>query len=389
MIYVHSLGRAARYYSEQTALFIDSTPITFRELDSRVARIAGGLIKHGLRPGDRLAALLPNGSDFIQLVYACGRIGLIIVPINTESSAAEIDRVLNDSTPRGLVQHPASAEPSTKVPWQLVLDGKPLDIGNGLPPEVFYNPEAILAMIYTSGTRGDAKGVMLTHANVFSNVNNLNYWMHYRENGIYLHAAPMFHIADFPALFGAAAAGSSQLSLSHFSPGEFCEAVEKERVTHTVLASRMFEMLAEFSDVKRFNLSSLEVIAYDGSPIAPARVRTIKKLFPNVKLVQVYGLTETGFLTGLQDHEHTIPSLARSCGRPSPGIDVQVMDKSGVPVAFGQRGELVARGPNVMLGYWNRPDNTARSFRNGFFRTGDIGYQDEAGFFYIVGRAGG
>lgn len=389
MIYVHSLGRAARYHSEQTALFIEGTPITFRELDSRVARIAGGLIKHGLRQGDRLAVLLPNGPDFIQLVYACSRLGLIIVPINTESSAAEIDRVLNDSTPRGLVQHPAAARLGTKVPWQLVLDGKRLNIGNGLPPEIFYNPEAILAMIYTSGTRGDAKGVMLTHANVFSNVNNLNYWMHYRENGIYLHAAPMFHIADFPTLFGAAAVGSSQLSLSHFSPSEFCEAVEKERVTHTVLAPRMFEMLAEFSDVKRFNLSSLEVIAYDGSPIAPARFRTIKKLFPNVKLVQVYGLTETGFLTGLQDHEHTIPSLARSCGRPSPGIDVQVMDKSGVPVAFGQRGELVARGPNVMLGYWNRPDNTASSFRNGFFRTGDIGYQDEAGFFYIVGRAGG
>jgi long-chain acyl-CoA synthetase len=108
-------------------------------------------------------------------------------------------------------------------------------------------------------------------------------------------------------------------------------------------------------------------------------------LFPNLKLVQVYGLSETGFLTGLQDQEHTYDRLL-SCGRPCPGIDVQVVNESGEQVEAGRHGELVARGANVMRGYWNSPEETAPAFRNGLFRTGDVGYQDAAGYFYILDR---
>ena len=164
-----------------------------------------------------------------------------------------------------------------------------------------------------------------------------------------------------------------------------CAAVQKERVNYTVLVPTMINLLTQFADVKCYDLSSLEVLAYGGSPMAPDLIRRTRELLPHVKLVQVYGLSETGFLTGLQDHEHTGDRLV-SCGRPCPGIDVQVADESGKQVETGRHRELVARGANVMRGYWNDNEDTEAPFRDGFFRTGDIGYQDADGYCYILDR---
>jgi len=266
-----------------------------------------------------------------------------------------------------------------------MIDQEPLDGPTDTPPAAYYDPDAILALIYTSGTTGQPKGVMLTHTNVLSNVHNFNYWMRYREGAVYLHAAPIFHIADFPAMFAAPAFGGCQVALPRFTPATFCEAVEKHQINYTVLVPTMINLLTQFAEAKHRDLSSLEVLAYGGSPMAPELIRRTRDLLPNVKLVQVYGLSETGYLTGLQDQEHTDGRLT-SCGRPGPGIEVQVADESGKEVQAGQRGELVARGANVMRGYWNDPEDTAAAFRNGFFRTGDIGYHDAAGYFYILDR---
>jgi long-chain acyl-CoA synthetase len=387
MIYVHSLGRAVRYYGEQTALSIGGKRLTFRELHNRVERIAAALSRRGLRTGDRLAVLLPNGLEYIELVYACSLLGVIVVPLNARYSSREIDRVLKDASPRGLVRHSGSAPTRANLAWQLALDKEPLDAPNGLCPEVYYCPEAILAIIYTSGTTGEAKGVMLTHTNVLSNVYCLNYWMGYRQGGVYLHAASIFNGADFPAIFAAPAFGALQVAVPVFSPRTFCEAVEKERITQTVLVPAMINMLTDFADATRFDLSSLEVLAYGGSPMPVELYQRTRRMLPGVKLVQVYGMPEAGFLTGLEAKEDTIGQRLTSYGRSCPGIDVQVVDSSsGRPAEPGQPGEIVARGANVMLGYWNHPDCTAQAFRNNFFRTGDIGYQDTAGYLFIVDR---
>jgi len=385
MIYVHSLGRASRYYSQRKALVPHGTCLNFTELEHRVAEIAAGLSRQGFGVGDRLAFLLPNGPEYIELVYACSRLGVIAVPLNTRLSAVEIDQVLVDANPRGIVRHSALPVPTTPIPWVRVLDQEPWEPADDSPPEVHYDPEAILALIYTSGTTGRPKGVMVSHANVMADVHNFNYWMRYREGGVYLHAAPIFHIADFPAMFAAPAFGACQVTIPKFSPQIFCETVERERVTHTVLVPTMINLLTQFPDLRKFDLSSLEVLAYGGSPMAPELIRRIRELLPNLKLVQVYGLSETGFLTGLQDQEHTEDRLL-SCGRPCPGVDVQVADELGKQVANGHHGELVARGANVMRGYWNNREETGVAFRDGLFRTGDIGYQDAAGYFYILDR---
>ncbi len=385
MIYIHSLGRASRYYRERTALVINGGSLTFRELHERVKGIAASLRRYGFAPGDRLALLLPNGPEYIELVYACSWLGVTAVPINTRLSSAEIDRILADANPHGLVRHSSLPTPTVQLPWQLVLDEKPLDVRNESCPDPIYDPEAILALIYTSGTTGRPKGVMVTHANILANVDHFNYWMRYREDGVYLHAAPIFHIADFPAMFAAPAFGACQVTIPKFSPQGFCEMVERGRVTHTVLVPTMINLLTQYLGAKTHDMRSLEMLAYGGSPMAPELIHQTRELLPNVKLVQVYGLSETGFLTGLQDQEHTEDRLL-SCGRPCPGIELQVVDGAGKEVDPGSHGELVARGANVMRGYWNKPEETANAFRDGFFRTGDAGYQDAMGYFYVSDR---
>jgi long-chain acyl-CoA synthetase len=147
----------------------------------------------------------------------------------------------------------------------------------------------------------------------------------------------------------------------------------------------MLNLLVQFSELEKYDLSSLERMAYGGSPVAPELIHRLRKVLPNLKLIQGYGLSETGFLTGLKDHEH-IEDRLLSCGRTCPGVDLRVVDESGKELEAGGHGELVVRGADVMRGYWNNPEETKPAFRDGFFRTGDIGYRDASGYFYILDR---
>lgn len=398
MIYTHSVGRALQYFPQHTALLREGRSVTFLELDVRVRKIAAALRRRGFLSGDRLAFLLPNGPEYIEAIFACSLLGVIAVPINTRYAVAEIDRLIEDASPRGLIRHSRFPAPTIKLEWEHMIDLEPLDEDEeGLFTGEFYDPAAILVLLYTSGTTGAPKGAALTHANIFSNIHDLNYWLDYREKAAFLHAAPMFHIADFPAIFAAPVFGAAQMTLERFDAPSFCNSVQTYGVTHTVLVPSMINTLCQFQELASFNLDSLDVLAYGGSPIAPALVREVRRTLPKVKLLQVYGLSEAGFLTGLTDAEHTEDKL-QSCGRPSPGTDLRVVDAVGKPVVSGELGNLVARGPGIMLGYWHdieedllgdesSVNETTEALHDGFFHTGDIGRQDKDGFFFIVDRA--
>jgi len=385
MIHTHSLGRAARYYRDRPALIANGKGSTFRELHDRVGRIAASLMRLGFETGDRLAILLPNGPEYIELVYACAWLGVIAVPLNTRLSATEIDHILADASPRGLIRHSSMPVPKGPLPWQLVLDAEPFDLRNDSFPDPVYDPEAVLAFIYTSGTTGCPKGAVLTHSAILATVHNLNYWMRHREGGVYLHSAPMFHIVDFPMIFAAPAFGTCQVTIPKFSPQCFCETVERERVQKTILVPTMINLLTQYPELGKHNLATLEGLAYGGSPMAPELIHRMRQLLPNVQLLQLYGLTETGVLTGLGNDEHTETRLT-SCGRTCPGVDLRIVDEAGKELDAGEQGELVTRGENVMRGYWNNPEETAHAFRDRMFRTGDIGYRDADGYFYILDR---
>ncbi len=239
MIHTHSLGWAARYWPERTAFASGGRRSTFGELHDRVGIIVAALSRDGFVAGDRLAILLPNESEYIELVYACAWLGVIAVPLNTRLSTTEIDHVLADASPRGLIRHSSLPVPTVQLSWQLVLDEQPWDLRDDSPPDSIYDPEAILALVYTSGTTGRPKGVVVSHANILANIHNLNYWMPHPEGGVHLHAAPIFHIMDLPFIFAAPAVGFCQVTIPKFSPQSFCETVERERVSHTVLVPTM------------------------------------------------------------------------------------------------------------------------------------------------------
>jgi long-chain acyl-CoA synthetase len=398
MIYTHSVGRALQYFPHHTALLREGRAVTFQELDIRVRKIAAALRRRGFLGGDRLAFLIPNGPEYIELLYACSLLGIIAVPINTRYASPEIDRLLKDARPRGLIRHSKFSVPTVSLDWEYVIDVALLDEANDeLYAGEFYDPDAILVLLYTSGTTGAPKGAALTHENIFSNIHDLNYWLAYREKAVFLHASPMFHIADFPAMFAAPVFGAAQMTLEHFDTLSFCASVQTNGVTHTVLVPSMINTLCQSQELGTYNLDSLDVLAYGGSPIPPALVREVRRALPKAKLLQVYGLSEAGFLTGLTDAEHTDERL-QSCGRSCPGIDLRVVDAAGKPVPSGELGNLVARGPGIMLGYWHDieedlpgddspKDETAEALRGGFFHTGDVGRQDKDGYFYIVDRA--
>jgi long-chain acyl-CoA synthetase len=186
-------------------------------------------------------------------------------------------------------------------------------------------------------------------------------------------------------IFAAPAFGACQVTMPKFSPINFCETVERERVTQTVLVPTMINLLTQFQELTKYDLTTLKALFYGGSPMAPELIHRTRTVLPDVRLTQMYGLTETGFLTGLRDSEHTEERLV-SCGRTCPGVDLRVVDESGKEVEVGERGELLVRGANVLRGYWNSPEEAANAFRDGLFRTGDIGYRDSDGYFYIVDR---
>src|SRR5258708_1432799 len=152
------------------------------------------------------------------MVYACAWLGVIVVPLNTRLSVSEIDHVLEDASPRGLIRHSSLPTPTVKILWDRVLDEEPLNIQRDSSPAPIYDPAAVLALIYTSGSTGRPKGVMLTHENVLANVDHSHYWITYKEHGVHLHAAPIFHIADFPIMFAAPAFGARQVTIPKFSP---------------------------------------------------------------------------------------------------------------------------------------------------------------------------
>jgi long-chain acyl-CoA synthetase len=396
MIYSHSIGRALQYFPQHTALLREGGCVSFRELDARVRKIAAVLRKQGFLSGERLALLMPNGPEYLEIIYACSLLGVIAVPLNTRYAADEIKRVLEDARPRGLIRHSRYSSPAIEIAWEHLIDLAPLGDEEEPYRGEHYDPESPLVLIYTSGTTGTPKGAVLTHANVFSNVHDLNYWLAYHDKAVFLHAAPMFHIADFPAIFAAPVFGAAQVTLQHFDALSFSAAVQANDVTHSVLVPSMINTLCQFDRLADFNLESLDVLAYGGSPIAPSLIHDVRNKLPSVKLLQVYGLSEAGYLTALKDGEHTGDRI-RSCGRACPGVDLRIVDANGAVVPPGDPGHLLARGPGIMKGYWHdleddlfdsdsEIDATTEALHGGFLHTGDIARQDKEGFIFLVDR---
>jgi long-chain acyl-CoA synthetase len=385
------LARANRVAPDALAVVCGQERMPYRELFGRCRRLAGGLRALGLMPGDRVAVVAGNCHRYLELYVAVPACGLVIVPLNARHTEAELRYAIEDSGTRVLVtdSEPGSlaqvVERVIRVPddyERLIAQGKEASLGEDV------TEDSLAGLFYTGGTTGAAKGVMLSHRNLIANTFHTLNVLGLTPEDRSLVMAPMFHAAGTVAVLANIWLGLTQV-VTPFDPGAVLDLIESEQVTATLGVPTMVAALAEEQLARPREVGSVRLFAHGGSPIATEVLRRARRAFPSANLVEVYGATELAPLATVQFHEERLldSPVVRSCGQPVVGVDVRVFGADGADAPTGEVGEVVARGPNVMVGYWNKPEATAAALVNGWYRSGDLGYADELGNIYLVDRA--
>jgi len=411
--------QAAAYYFDET--------MTYSELDHKSTALAAALKERGVAHGDRVALYLQNIPQFLIAMYAIWKVGAIVVLCNPMFKQKELEYHLNDSEAKGLICLESLYETvarhtvgSTKV--EFVITTSELDYaGKGALPapltsskklrfaealdmlELLFKfdgatiefaslaPTDVAFLTYTSGTTGLPKGAMNTHANVVFNATVYREWMQLSKDDVVIGVAPFFHITGLIAhLAVAALAGMPIIMFYRFDPAEMLRLTEKWHGSFTVAAITVFIALLNHPDIKTRNLSSMKKIYSGGAPVSPAIVENFQEI-TGAYIHNIYGLTETtspSHATPLGARAPVDPdSGALAVGVPIPNTICRVVDvATGEDLPVGEVGELIIKGPEVVAGYWQKPEETAYAIRDGYLYTGDVAKMDEEGWFYIVDR---
>lgn len=409
MYITQPLHRALQQHPDRTALICGTRKTSFRQMADRVGRLAAGLRDVGMRDGDRVAILSLNSDRYFEYLIAVPWGGGVINPCNTRWSVAELAYSLDDSGSRILLVDdqflPVARDLKARcadldviihigdaptAPDMLNYEDL---IGRSQPMEDALRRDAdLLGLFYTGGTTGTPKGVMLTHANFMSSALALASENIIARGGVFLHAAPMFHMADLGCSAVAWLLGNTHSFIPAFNPQAVAEVTERDRVTDTLLVPTMVQMLVDHPVMAEGrDMGSLRSILYGGSSIAEAVLDRALAALPEVSFYQAYGMTElapvaTILPAAYHRPEGRVGDKLRSGGRAACCTEIRVADLAGNPLPPGGKGEVLVRGPNVMKGYWNKPEQTAAALRGGWMHTGDAGYLDADGFLFIIDR---
>lgn len=378
------------------------------EMRERVSRLAAALRKLGITEGDRVAILALNSDRYSEYMYACWWAGAAVVPMNTRWSAAENAYSLNDSgaeilfVDTNFLPMVADMRSDVKALKTIIYidDGdlpedmlayEDLIAGHDPCEDAERKDEELAGLFYTGGTTGFPKGVMVPQRALWYNyfVGAMKFDMD--QDSIYLHAAPMFHMADIAGGGGAAMGGGTHVYVPGFDPMGTVEAIAKNGVTHALLVPTMIGMIVQHPDFDPAKLKTLQRFMYGGSPMPEGILRKAMDLLPHVGFQQAYGQTEMAPLITILDPEDHIldgehSDRLRAAGRPGTGCEVKIIDEEGNEVPKGTVGEIKARSPGNMLGYWGQPEQSDATLIDGWVHTGDGAYQDENGFVFIVDR---
>jgi long-chain acyl-CoA synthetase len=386
------IERAMRTASEQEAVVCGDVRLSYAELADRLRRLGGALRGLGLQRGDRVAILAANCHRYIETYLAVPAAGFVLVPLNTRHAEPELRYALADSGARVLItDRPADGfrdlvETVVQVPDdydRLVAGADP----GSFDPDL--NESSLAGIFYTGGTTGASKGVMLTHRNLIANALELLVIQNFTSADRYAVIAPLFHAAGSFAVLATTWTGGCQVVLPAFDPASAVDLIADEGITATLVVPTMLAAMADEQLAGPRPITALRHLAHGGSPCATEVLRRAHKAFPSAELIHYYGTTETApIATAMPREEHLLDGpRGRSCGQPVVGVDVRVAGPDGEEVPQGEVGEIVIRGANVMAGYWNKPKETAAALVDGWYRSGDLGYQDDEGFVYLVDRA--
>ena len=402
-MFIHqALQHAVRLYGEREAVVSGSFRCTYRDLGERVQRLAGRLVlRHALKADERVALLLLNDHHYLEAYFAVEWAGGIAVPLNHRLAPAEIAAIsadagtalfIVDEQLRPLFEAALPALGPQQVIWAPAYDDDLTDQPPLAEPARAWQDGDTAQLYYTSGATGRPKGVMLTQRNVMQNAFNAIAALGFTGDDIFLHAAPMFHLADAWSCWTITMVGGRHVFLREFTPGGLLDLVQTERVTATLIVPTMINAIINHPEVGRFDTSSLRIIGYGASPMPVDRLLAAMKALP-CQFTQLYGMTETApFATQLRPEEadpNGSPVMARrllSCGRELPGVQARVVRPDGSEVEPDEVGEIVMRGDTIMAGYWRQPEETARALAGGWMHSGDLATVDRDGFIYIVDR---
>ncbi len=370
--------------------------------------MASALKDLGVLTGDRVAILALNSHRNFEAIFAIARCGAVVVPLNTRLAPPEISFMLEDAGAKVVFADDGFIELTQSLQHELgslefaihmsddVMRSNTLNyeslVEKSSPMSALpMNGHDIAGLFYTGGTTGRSKGVMLSNDNLMINALQTVAAFNMGSDKVYLHAAPMFHIADFIGMLMHLVRGGPHVFVPGFEPLAVMKIIEAEQVTWALLIPAMIGMLVNHPDIGNYDHSSLEYIYYGGSPISEGVLARTMEVLPHIGMVQAYGQTETSpILTILSPEWHQkqegFTSKIRAAGRPVVGVELAILDEGGRQVETGVTGEICARGPNVMLGYWQLPELTAETLRDGWLHTGDGGYMDKDGFLFVVDR---
>ncbi len=385
---------------DAVAIHYRDSALTFAVLDERSEAFASALARRGVARGDRVALYLQNVPEFVVAVLAAWRLGAIAVPVNPMLKEREVRTLLGDCEPVALmtldslwdeVGRDAVVDTSVRiVVTEAQVDELARSHAGQAPPDPGLGPDDIAFLTYTSGTTGPPKGAMNTHGNVVFSSQTYRDWVGVRDEDVILGVAPLFHITGLIAHVGLSLLTGAPLVLDHrFDATRALELIERHRVTYTTGAITVFIALMDTAEAGEHDTSSLRTIVSGGAPIAPATVEAFERRF-GAYIHNIYGLTET------TSPSHCVPIGARapvdptsgalSVGVPVYGTVVRVVDEDGRDLPAGEVGEIVTSGPQVVPGYWGRPEESEHAIPGGALHTGDVGFMDADGWFYVVDR---
>jgi long-chain acyl-CoA synthetase len=387
------LTQTAADHPDRVAIRLDDVTLTYGQLDGATARVAAMLASKGIEPGDRVGVMLPNVPYFAVAYFGALRAGATIVPMNVLLKGRETTFYLSDPGAKvlfawhGFADAAQTGADEAGAELVLVTPGEFEGLLAQHEPrtEIVERDESDTAVIlYTSGTTGKPKGAELTHANLLANVRGMIQLAETTADDIVLGALPLFHSFGQTCGLNATMAVGGLLSMvPRFDPGKALEIIQRDKVTVFQGVPTMYHAMLNHPERDQYDTSSLRLCVSGGSAMPVEVMRGFEEAF-NCKVLEGYGLSETSPVASFNH-----PNLERkpgSIGTPIEGVEMKVVDDQGNEVPQGEVGEIAIRGHNVMKGYWNRPDATAESIKDGWFHTGDMARVDEDGYFFIVDR---
>jgi long-chain acyl-CoA synthetase len=391
------IGFATLRYPDKVAVDVDGDTLTFAELSDRASRLAGALRDRGLGEGRRVALLALNEREYLEIRVGAQRAGVILVPLNYRLAESELAACLEDCEPDLLIVGPEFEEQARRMPVPALLRiGAPPEAGaesyeaalagaDPLPVPAGHPPERICHISYTSGTTARPKGVMLSNRSIHHGTMAMGHELGSHPQAVFLASTPLFHVGSQVG-YSCVYLGGTHVQMRKFDPEGFLATLDRTRATHCQLVPAMIQMIVDrWGDRPT---STLQRILYGAAPMPPALLRSaIDKL--GCEFVNGYGSTESmgvSFLTPYEHDPERAPELLASVGRSSALSTSRVVDENDAEVAPGEIGEVLARGPAVMSGYWRNPEATAEALRGDWMHTGDLGYRDEQGYLYLVDR---